>query len=120
MEIKQFDRENEDIIIHGDGKICTPIKELLYSDACEDIINRFIDNLHNQDSPLLNSIAFEMKTEEGLDQLIRLLQTLCEYPLEQVANLIPQANFFLQKSQRKNLCKFVEELNDFWHSFREN
>ncbi len=119
MEIKQFGRENENIIIHGDGENCTLlIKELLYSDACEDIINRFIDNLHSHSSPLLNSIGFEVETEEGRDQLIRLLQTLCDYPLEQVANLIPQANCFLQISQRENLCKFVEELNDFWHSFR--
>jgi hypothetical protein len=54
MEIKQFGQENEDIIRHGDGKTCTPIKELLNSDACEDIINQFITNLHSQDSPLLN------------------------------------------------------------------
>jgi hypothetical protein len=48
--------------------------------------------------------------------LIRLLQTLCEYPIEQVANLIPQANCFLEKTQRKNLHEFVEGLSDFWRS----
>ena len=119
MEIKKFDQKNEDIIVHGNGKICTPIKELLYSDACEDIINRFITNSHSQDSPPLNLTGFEVKTEKGRDQLVLLLQTLCEYPVEQVANLIPQANCLLNKSQRKNLCKFVEGLHYFWHSYRE-
>ena len=118
MEIKQLDQENEDIIANDNGEICTPIKELLYSDACENIIKRFIDTLHSQDLHLLNSIGFDVKTKEGRDQLIRLLQTLCDYPIEQVANLIPQAKCFLQKSQRRNLYMFVEELNDFWHLYR--
>lgn len=115
--IKRFDQEGRQIIIHTDGRICITKRELLHSDAFDEIVDLFIDHLHSQDSPLLDSMDISLKNKQDRDILNHLLRTLSDYPLEQVANLTPQANSFLEDSKRKALHTFVEELYNFWRSF---
>ncbi|MDR4507610.1 MAG: hypothetical protein MRJ65_05120 [Candidatus Brocadiaceae bacterium] len=117
MVIKEFVQEGSQIILHTDGEICNEKRELLHSKGFEVVINLFIDNLRNYDSPLLHSIGLELNTKNDRNKLINILRTICEYPLDQIADILPQNDYLLQPSHRRELLRFVEMLYDFWRSF---
>jgi len=117
MPIKQFVHEENQIIIHTDGEICSDNRDLLHSSGFESVVELFVCSLRRNDSPLLHSIGFELGTESGMNKLLSILRTVCEYPLEQVKSVLPKNDPLLQPSRKKELLRFVEMLYDFWRSF---
>jgi hypothetical protein len=117
MSLKGFNLEGNQIVIHTKSEICTSKRELLRSEIFENIVELFITNLRNQDSPLLEKIGPELGTEAGRHQLLRILRALCENPKEQVTRSMPQADYLHEQSVHKALHEFVERLYDFWRSF---
>lgn len=117
MAIKRFVRNKKQCIIYTDGKICDSKREVLHSDLFENMVGLFIkEQLHN-DSTLLDALGIDLATERGPRQLVNILRTLCEHPLQQVVTILPAAEIFLQADRWTALHEFVERLYDYWRSY---
>ncbi len=117
MAIKKFEHQDNQIIVHTNGDVCTSKRQLLNSEAFDNVVEMFIENLRLQDSPLLESIGFELERKTEVSRLINILRATCEVPLEQVARVCSNAACFLEQPERNALHLFVETLYDFWRSF---
>ena len=117
MAIMLFHQESKQIIIHIDDCVCSTKKEVLHSGIFLRIVAQYIERLNDCQSPLLNALPFDVATREGRALLIGTLRSLCDFPLEQLAESLPDGDAILGHSTRKALDEFVEGLYNFWRSF---
>jgi hypothetical protein len=116
MMQKRFDIENQQIILHTYGAICSTSGELLNSPVFAHVVSLYCKTLQKQDSPLWTLFAdfFEQEREQ---KIISLLIQLADISLPQMAEEHPALQPLLEKSRRLRLHEFVEGLYDFWRSF---
>ena len=117
MGIKRFNQEADQIIIHTDDAICSTKKEILHSDIFLHIMDQYVERLQDRQAPLLGDFPFDITSREGRSLLIGTLRSLCDFPLEQLAQSLPQGDEILAPRSRKALDEFVNGLYDFWRSF---
>ena len=117
MAIKGFKQEANQIIIHTDDHVCSTKQELLHSDIFLRVIEQYIDRLQDCHAPLLKALPFDVTTREGRALLLGTLRSLCDFPLEQLADSLPQGGKVLDHGTRKALDEFVADLYNFWRSF---
>jgi hypothetical protein len=117
MAIKRFELEKTQLVIHTEGQICASKRELTHSDMFFRVIRLYVKHLHAKHSPLLDTL--ELTGEEGAacSSMLALLRPLSENPLDQIANIVPGADHFLEPARRRALHEFVEGLYDYWRTF---
>lgn len=114
MPIKNLEQENNQIILHTTGIVCSTSRELASSEAFEIIIGNYVEKLREKDSPILSNLSSDGKGDIDIQRLVALLRTLTAVPLEQVVKILPYAESYLEK--RKTLHELVEGLYNFWRS----
>lgn len=117
MSIKSFAREGRQCIIYSDGNVCESKRELLSSDIFTNIVQTLVEDLCQNDSPLLDYLGPDVANERDLRQLINILRALSEHPIEQVASFLPSASILTSRQHRQAMHQFVEKLYDYWRSF---
>ena len=117
MAIKRFEIEGSQMVIYTEGQICSTKRELTHSDVFYRIICLYVARLSRQRSPLLGLLGLEPENAAGCSSLLALLRPLSENTLDQVANIVPDADRFLEPDRRRALHQFVEGLYDFWRAF---
>lgn len=106
------------VIIRLRDRVCETPEELLSSDLFREVVDRFVQELARQDSPLLGLFAPgdpKPATASDVDDLIAILQLLAKIPLEWAAKLFEDQRRFAE--QPVLLYTFVEELYDYWREF---
>ncbi len=115
MLTKSLEQESNQLILHTNGVICSNTRELASSDAFEVVVERYIAELREHDSPLLDQLCADAEDAIHLPRLVALLRALAIVPLEQVVKVLPHADGYL--GQRKALHQLVEGLYNHWRSF---
>ncbi|HEY3298034.1 MAG TPA: phosphoenolpyruvate carboxykinase [Armatimonadota bacterium] len=114
MPLQNLEQEGNQLILHTSGVICSTTRELASSDAFESIVQRYIAELLEHDSPLLSRSGVNGQDTASVSRFIALLRTLAVVPMEQVVKILPYAGNYLD--QRKVLLELVEGLYNFWRS----
>jgi hypothetical protein len=117
MPDKRFDIENNQVILHTQGAICTTANDLVHSDVFVRVVANFCDALHAQDSPLIQPFLAFHHTDGSWDNVVGLLRMLVDHTLDELAAMLPETQEFLEPARRLTLHEFVERLYDFWRSF---
>ncbi len=117
MALKWFNQENNQIIMHTNEAVCSTKQEVVHSDIFLHIIDQYIERLQKCDSPKLAALPFDATTREGRYLLVSTLRSLCDFPLERLAQSLPQGEDILAPAARQALDEFVAGLYDFWRSF---
>ncbi len=115
MLTKSLEQEGNQLILHTTGVICSTARELASSEAFEVVVERYIADLREHDSPILDQLCTDAEDAVHIPRLIALLRTLAVVPLEQVVKILPYADNYL--GRRKALHELVEGLYDFWRSY---
>lgn len=115
MPHKSLELEGKQLILHTTGFICSTTRELASSDAFEVVVERYIAELREHDSPVLDQLCADVEDSVNVQRLIALLRTLAVVPLEQVVKILPYADNYL--GRRKALHELAEGLYDFWRSY---
>jgi hypothetical protein len=117
MALKSFEREGRQLVLHTEGSICTSGREILQTEVFQRVVSLFCETLWEQNSPLLEPMLRLGASGRDWIRVVNLLRSLAETPLDQVANILPGADTFLDPENRRRLHQFVEKLYDFWRSF---
>lgn len=107
----RFAEENEQVILHTEGMICSTANELVESEVFERIIIMFYERLKAQQSPLLDNLTNDVR------DMVLLLRRLTDMPLESVAKTIADGERYLDAKPRADLHLFIEKLYDFWRKY---
>lgn len=102
------------IIIYTKGRLCETQDELLQSDLFTRILNRFIDELSEQKSRLLDIFEGEI-TVEMRDLLHITLKNLARMDGSYIPKIVPESGQFFRNSLLLN--EFVEHLYNYWRAF---
>lgn len=117
MATKGFCQEGNQFIFHTYGDICTSKRELLHSGVFDEILGRYVEDLHRHDSPLLKTLRIDPQSTDGLHSLVALLRSLSDFPLAQVLCVVANADHLRETDAREALHELVEGLYDFWRAF---
>lgn len=112
--LKIIEQEDNQLILHTTGTICSTAQELASSAAFEDVVKHYAEELCKQDSPLMDRLDVDMGNHADVQRLIALLRTLAVVPLEQVVKILPYGEKYLDR--RQALHEFVEGIYNFWRS----
>lgn len=115
MTIKEAVFTPDKCIMRTDGNICQSKEELLESESFKQVVRKFVHELKEKDSVLLEIFKDNLASEEKIEILINTLELLAEKDSNAVKNLLPSsAEFFNDTYMFGN---FVEELYNYWRSF---
>ncbi len=114
---KRFNIEKNQVILHSTGTICTTAGELVHSGVFERVVGRFCEVLREQDAPAIQPFLPGYRTDRSWEGVVSLLRLLVENTLDEVAQMHPEQQVFLQPENRLRLHEFVEKLYDFWRGF---
>jgi hypothetical protein len=102
------------IVIYTKGRLCETQDEMLQSDLFTRILNRFIDELSEQKSRLLDIFENEV-TGEMRDILHITLKNLAKMDGSYIPKIVPESGQFFRNPLLLN--EFVEQLYNYWRSF---
>lgn len=115
MTIKEVIFTEDKCIMRTDGSICQTKEELLKSEPFKRVVRKFIHNLTEKDSVLLEIFKDKIASEEKIEILINALQLLGEKNSVDVKLVLPASAEFFNDSYM--LGNFVEELYNYWRNF---
>jgi hypothetical protein len=107
----------KNVVIHSDGERYDSKSRFIQSNLFRNLIELFVERLEQQGGKLLSSTGFDLRCEGDREQLLQVLQRLCDRSLEDVARDLPSAASLLDQEKRIALHQFVERMYDFWRSF---
>lgn len=120
MTTKHSFKEDNQIIIHTEGEICSTVSELTRSESLKGVIRLYLAQLRVQESPLLDRLDLVSRgavEEQRESKIIALLCGLATAKLEELAQSQEYAAVLMEPHRRAALHQFTEGLYDFWRSF---
>lgn len=102
-------------IMETNGTICETTAELLNSDAFKQVLKKFICQLEEKNSKLLEIFGKKETGQKTIKSLRKTLELLTRIGAKEVAKEYPPSSLFFKDSYLLN--NFVEELYNYWHGF---
>ncbi len=115
MRSKNFAFYGQQAIIYSNGMIPQTPVELLESGLFKEIFRRYMDNLRNKDSVLLNVFPRRMSKSEQNEVMYELLQKLAIWDRKDVIRKFPETKPLFRDTYMLN--EFMENLYNYWRSF---
>ena len=115
--VKRCTIEKQQVVLHTERQICYDKRELLSSHVFKRIVAEYCDGLCERESPVVEPIREACGGGDGWKEVVRLLQSLSDEPLDTVVRRLPRWATFTTIEGRSILHAFVEGLYDFWRSF---
>lgn len=113
--MQRIEREGHQIILHSQGEVCHSTQRLVNSRTFHRILVDFVNELATRDSSLIKELGINLSNKQDDNPFVNLLRMVALFPLDQVAEMIPEARFYLDK--RAELHEFVESLYNYWRGF---
>ncbi|OPY65626.1 MAG: hypothetical protein A4E63_02915 [Syntrophorhabdus sp. PtaU1.Bin050] len=108
---------NRKVIMFLRDRVCENPEELISSELFSEILSRFIADLKNKESPLLEVFGKPVGEigQADIQKLIRVFEVLSKMTLEAVPKLVEEGKRF--SGNPSLLLAFVEGLYDYWRQF---
>ncbi|HPS57974.1 MAG TPA: phosphoenolpyruvate carboxykinase [Spirochaetota bacterium] len=114
MAISSFREIDNKIIIHTKGRLCETQEEMLQSGLFVRILERFIENLQQQESRLLDIFSSDI-TGDGIHMLHMTLKNLVRLDGSYIPKILPESAQFFRDMALFN--DFIEYFYNYWRSF---
>ncbi|OPX93959.1 MAG: hypothetical protein A4E62_00202 [Syntrophorhabdus sp. PtaU1.Bin002] len=108
---------NRKVIMFLRDRVCESPEELISSELFSEILSRFIGDLKNKESPLLEVFGKPVGEigQADIQKLIRVCEVLSKMTLEAVPKLVEEGERL--SGNPSLLLAFVEALYDYWRQF---
>ncbi len=103
---------DDKVIIRVRNRVCGNSLELLSSEFFDAVLHRYLDELHHQQSRLLDIFADRKVDEDQIKKLKETLVYLTNLPAEKVVKLVEDSAQFLDNPILFN--EFVEQMYNYW------
>jgi len=104
------------IVLHAVGEVCHDTPELLRSNTFKCVVVAYCDHLSERGSRLIAPFVSDSAGHDRWTNVVRLLKTLANEPINRVVAQFPQWTWLDDKEGRLELHAFVEDLYNFWRS----
>ncbi|NLV66970.1 MAG: phosphoenolpyruvate carboxykinase [Spirochaetes bacterium] len=114
MTITSFRETGNKIIIYTKGRLCETQDEMLQSDLFVRVLERYIENLKQQESRLLEIFSADI-TAESISVLQMAMKHLVHIEGTSIPGILPESEQFFRDRELFN--EFIENLYNYWRSF---
>ncbi len=114
MQNGSFHFYDDKIVLRVRNRVCNNSEELIKSELFAKILWRFLENLKQHRSTLLQIFPDSMIDRESMGTLIDVLFYLSRLPAEKVEKIVEGSSPFLKNPFLLN--EFVEQLYNYWRS----